>query len=74
MKRTDDNTGDKVPQPLASEQAQRGEQVPGPVLKQPEPETEAVDKVITPTSIKEQAQQTQHIKQRLAEVEEKKQS
>ena len=75
MKHTDRNNGDsadKVPRPISSEQAQQGEPSPDPVLERPDPDTEAVDKVITPTSIKEQQAQTEAIKRRLAEVEDKK--
>ncbi|MFJ4065897.1 hypothetical protein ACIPW4_11420 [Pseudomonas sp. NPDC089996] len=72
MKHTDGNTGDKVPRPLSSEEAQQGRRVPDPVLERPDQDTEAVDKVITPTSIKEQEAQARKIRERLAEVEEKK--
>lgn len=71
MKHTDDKHADKVPRPISSEQAQQGEQVPDPVLERPDPDTEAVDKVITPTAIKEQEEQAEAIKRRLAEVERK---
>ncbi|MBA6130878.1 MULTISPECIES: hypothetical protein [Pseudomonas] len=69
MKHTDGKTGDKVPRAVSSEEAQRGEQVPGPVLEKPDPKTEAVDKVITPTSIKEQEAETEAIKRQLAQVD-----
>ncbi|MEB6591350.1 MULTISPECIES: hypothetical protein [Pseudomonas] len=69
MKHTDGKTGDKVPRPISSEEAQRGEHAPDPILEKPEPNTEAVDKVITPTSIKEQEEQTDEIKRRLADVD-----
>jgi hypothetical protein len=42
------------------------------VLEQPDPDTEAVDKLITPTSIKEQEEMTSETKERLAEVDDKK--
>ena len=71
MKHNDGKTGDKVPKPLSSEQAQQGEREPDPVLERPDPATEAVDKVITPTSIKEQEQQTRQIERRLAEADKK---
>lgn len=71
MKADDGKTGDKVPRPLSSEEAQQGEQVPGPVLERPDPDTEAVDKVITPTSVKEQEEQTRQINQRLDDAEAK---
>ncbi|RCL28525.1 hypothetical protein C6A77_06895 [Pseudomonas sp. AFG_SD02_1510_Pfu_092] len=69
MKHTDGKTGDKVPRPISSEEAQRGEQATDPVLENPDPDTEVVDKVITPTSIKEQEEQTRKIRQRLADAE-----
>ncbi|MDH1549105.1 MULTISPECIES: hypothetical protein [Pseudomonas] len=69
MKHTDGKTGDKVPRAVSSEEAQRGEQVPGPVLEKPDPKIEAVDKVITPTSIKEQEAETEAIKRQLAQVD-----
>lgn len=71
MKADHGKTGDKVPRPLSSEEAQQGEQVPGPVLERPDPDTEAVDKVITPTSVKEQEEQTRQINQRLDDAEAK---
>ncbi|MGJ7547927.1 hypothetical protein [Pseudomonas alloputida] len=71
MKHDDGKIGDKVPRPLSSEEAQQGERVPDPVLERPDRDTEAVDKVITPTSIKEQEEQTRQIKQRLAEADKK---
>ncbi|MGN8258435.1 hypothetical protein ACLEJW_03755 [Pseudomonas sp. SMSB3] len=71
MKHTDGTTGDKVPRPISSDQAQRGEQAPSPVLESPDPDTEVVDKVITPTSIKELEEQTEEINRRLAGVDEK---
>ncbi|HEK1690055.1 TPA: hypothetical protein SMR48_001267 [Pseudomonas putida] len=75
MKHTERKNGDsadKVPRPISSEHAQQGEPSPEPVLERPDPDTEAVDKVITPTSIKEQQAQTEAIKRRLADVEDKK--
>lgn len=71
MKHSDGNTSDTVPRPISSEQAQRGEAAPDPVLETPDADTEVVDKVITPTSIKEQEELTHKIKERLAEVESK---
>ncbi|KTC25158.1 hypothetical protein AO392_13035 [Pseudomonas putida] len=69
MKPTDTKQGDKVPRPLSSDQAQKGTPSPDPVLEQPDPDTEAVDKVITPTSIKEQEEKTHEIQRRLAEAQ-----
>ncbi|WP_060512011.1 hypothetical protein [Pseudomonas sp. NBRC 111124] len=71
MKADDGKTGDKVPRSLSSEEAQHGEQVSGPVLERPDPDTEAVDKAITPTSVKEQEEQTRQINQRLDDAEAK---
>ncbi|MFV3317446.1 hypothetical protein [Pseudomonas sp. NY15374] len=71
MKADDGKNGDKVPRPLSSEEAQQGERVQGPVLERPDQDTEAVDKVITPTSIKEQEEKTRQIEKRLAEVDRK---
>lgn len=71
MKHSDGKTGDKVPRSISSEEAQRGEKAPDPVLERPDPDTEVVDKVITPTSIKEQEEQTRKTRQRLADVEDK---
>ncbi|WP_449432964.1 hypothetical protein [Pseudomonas putida] len=69
MKHNDPKPADKVPHPLSSEQAQRGEQVPDPVLEQPDADTEAVDKVITPTSIQQQQAENEQIDRRLDEAE-----
>ncbi|NQD56795.1 hypothetical protein HP546_15730 [Pseudomonas sp. CM25] len=73
MKHDDGKTGDgdKVPRVLSSEEAQQGERTPNPVLERPDRNTEAVDKVITPTSIKKQEEQTRQINQHLAEAEKK---
>ncbi|MBM3113746.1 MULTISPECIES: hypothetical protein [Pseudomonas] len=71
MTSNDPKHDDKVPRPLSSEEAQQGEQVRGPVLERPDPDTETVDKVITPTSIKEQEEETHEIERRLAEIENK---
>ncbi|HDS1737194.1 hypothetical protein [Pseudomonas sp. BP8] len=71
MEHSDRKQQDKVPRPISSEQAQQGESSPDPVLERPDPNTEAVDKVITPTSIKEQEEQARQIERRLADVENK---
>jgi len=71
MNPTDPKPADKTPRPISSEQAQKGQPTPDPVLEQPDPDTEAVDKIITPTSIKEQEDQNRAIKRRLAEAESK---
>ncbi|MDZ5602769.1 hypothetical protein SJI00_08285 [Pseudomonas sp. RP23018S] len=71
MKPTDSNPADKVPRPISSEQAQKGEGSPDPVLEQGDPRTKVIDKVITPTSVKELEEQTREINERLSEVEQK---
>lgn len=71
MNPTDPNQGDKVPRPIASDQAQKGKPSPDPVLERPDPDTETIDKVITPTSIKAQEEQTREIERRLAVAEKK---
>ncbi|MFJ4156681.1 hypothetical protein ACIPZF_18015 [Pseudomonas sp. NPDC089752] len=71
MKIDDGKTGDKVPRPLSSEEAQQGDRAPDPVLERPDRDTDAVDKVITPTSIKELEEQARQINQQLAEAEKK---
>lgn len=56
MKHDDHKYADKTPRPVSSEEAQRGEghRPPDEILENPDPATETVDKVITPTSIKEE--------------------
>jgi hypothetical protein len=65
------HTGDKTPDPVSSEQAQKGQvrDSDKPVLERPDPDTETVDKVITPTSIKEKEDEAREIEERLAENE-----
>ncbi|MBJ9975906.1 hypothetical protein IAE35_14970 [Pseudomonas sp. S75] len=62
---------DKVPDPVSSERAQKGERNEGPTLERPERATEAVDKVITPTEVKELENDTRQINERLRTVENK---
>ncbi|NNJ15787.1 hypothetical protein CSV86_011345 [Pseudomonas putida CSV86] len=69
MTHDDSRQSDKTPQPLSSENAQKGATSPGPVLQQPDPRTEAVDKIITPVSIKEKQDEAREIEDRLTEVE-----
>ncbi|MBF8658294.1 hypothetical protein [Pseudomonas putida] len=69
MKDTHTHTGDKVPRPISSEEAQKGEPSPDPVLERPDPATETIDKAITPTSIKELEEQTRAIEQQTVNVE-----
>jgi len=46
---------DKTPAPISSEEAQRGTDKAdkGQTLERPNPKTETVDKVVTPTEIKD---------------------
>ncbi|MBF8748275.1 hypothetical protein E2H86_00185 [Pseudomonas putida] len=69
MEHDDRKPADKVPHVVSSEQAQQGERAPKPVLERPDPDTEAVDKVITPTSTQEVEEQTEAIEKRLRDVE-----
>lgn len=71
MKHSQEQPADKTPRPISSEQAQQGKAAPEPVLERPDPDTEAVDKVITPTSIKQQEDQARAIERRLHDVDEK---
>lgn len=65
--------GDKTPDPISSEQAQKGARVDpeNRPLERPDPQTETVDKVLTPTSIKEQQRQTDEIKRQSAKTQRK---
>lgn len=64
---------DKTPDAISSEQAQKGRQVDeqDSALQRPNPKTETVDKVITPTSIKDTQRQTDRINEQTAKVERK---
>jgi|GEM_PF-273385 len=64
---------DKTPRPLSSVHAQTGERrrPDEPVLERPDPDTETVDKVITPTSIKEKDDQAREINERVADNQRK---
>ena len=70
---TDHNTVDKTPSPISSEDAQKGTEKPakGQTLEQPNPKTKAVDKVLTPTSIKDTERQTDAINEQAAKAERK---
>ncbi len=52
---TDHRTADKTSNPISSEQAQKGAGTldKDQALERPDPNTESVDKVLTPTSIKD---------------------
>ncbi len=70
---TDHKTADKTPEPISSEQAQKGidKAAKGETLERPNPKTETVDKLITPTSIKETERQTDAINEQAAKAERK---
>ncbi|KTB59071.1 MULTISPECIES: hypothetical protein [Pseudomonas] len=70
---TDRKTVDKTPEPISSEDAQKGRQQPakGQTLEQPNPKTKTVDKVLTPTSIKDTERQTDAINEQAAKAERK---
>ncbi|PMV17668.1 MULTISPECIES: hypothetical protein [unclassified Pseudomonas] len=64
---------DKTPAPISSEEAQRGTDKAdkGQTLERPNPETETVDKVVTPTEIKDIERQTDAINEQAAKAERK---
>ncbi|MDR9875061.1 hypothetical protein RJC98_07705 [Pseudomonas allii] len=66
-------TADKTPAPISSEEAQSGTEKPvkGQTLDRPNPKTETVDKVVTPTSIKDIERQTDAINEQAAKAERK---
>ncbi|MDE1909076.1 MAG: hypothetical protein KGL60_11020 [Pseudomonas sp.] len=68
-----EKTADKTPDAISSEQAQKGRQAAdqGSSLQRPNPKTETVDKVITPTSIKDTQRQTDQINEQAAKAERK---
>ncbi|MDQ0653918.1 hypothetical protein [Pseudomonas cedrina] len=70
---TDHNPADKTPDPISSEQTQKGSERPlkGQTLERPNPDTKTVDKVITPTSIKDTERQTDAINEQAAKAERK---
>lgn len=68
MKHDESTSADKTPRPLSSEQAQKGEGSAEPVLEQADPRTKVVDKVITPTSVKEMEDKTRQINERLKDL------
>ncbi|KRP43750.1 hypothetical protein VRC24_10660 [Pseudomonas poae] len=65
---TDHTTADKTPEPISSEDAQNGTAGPakGQTLERPNANTETVDKVLTPTEIKDLERQTDAIDEQLA--------
>jgi len=68
-----EKTADKTPDAISSEQAQKGRQAAdqGSSLQRPNPKTETIDKVITPTSIKDTQRQTEQINEQAAKAERK---
>lgn len=68
-----EKTADKTPDAISSEQAQKGRQLDekDSSLQSPNPKTETVDKVITPTSIKDTQRQTDLINEQAAKAERK---
>ncbi|MDY7532901.1 hypothetical protein RGV33_14630 [Pseudomonas sp. Bout1] len=71
-------TADKTPDAISSEQAQKGRLVDerlvdkdGGGLQRPNPKTETVDKVITPSSIKDTQRQTDRINEQASKAERK---
>lgn len=70
---TNHKTPDKTPEPISSEDAQKGieKASKGQTLEQANPRTETVDKVLTPTSIKETQRQTDAINEQAAKAERK---
>ncbi len=66
-------TADKTPAAISSEESQKGtdKATKGQTLERPNPETETVDKVVTPTSIKDTERQTDAINEQAAEAERK---
>ena len=66
-------TAEKNPVPISSEEAQKGTEkaAKGQTLVRSNPDTETVDKVVTPTSIKETERQTDAINEQAAKAERK---
>jgi hypothetical protein len=66
-------TADKTPDPISSEQAQKGtdKAAKGQTLERPNPSTETVDKVLTPTSIKDTERQADAINEQANKAERK---
>ncbi len=70
---TDHKTADKTPEPISSSDAQKGTDraAKGQTLERPNPKTQTVDKVLTPTSIKDIERQTDAINEQAARAERK---
>lgn len=65
---TENKIADKTPEPISSEDAQKGkaDATKGQTLERPNPNTETIDKVVTPTSIKDIERQTDAINEKLS--------
>lgn len=65
---TEHNNADKTPEPISSDDAQKGkaDATKGQTLERPNPKTETIDKVVTPTSIKDIERQTNAINEKLS--------
>ncbi|AZE95013.1 hypothetical protein C4J95_3082 [Pseudomonas orientalis] len=65
---TDHKPADKTPEPISSEDAQKGnaDGTKGQTLERANPRTETIDKVVTPTSIKDLERQTDAINEKLS--------
>ncbi|AZE89767.1 hypothetical protein [Pseudomonas orientalis] len=65
---TDHTPADKTPEPISSEDAQKGnaDGTKGQPLERANPRTETIDKVVTPTSIKDLERQTDAINETLS--------
>ncbi|AZF05888.1 hypothetical protein [Pseudomonas sp. R5-89-07] len=65
---TDHTPDDKTPAPISSEDVQKGnaDGAKGQTLERPNPKTETIDKVVTPTSIKDIERQTDAINEKLS--------
>lgn len=68
---TDHKNADKTPEPISSQDLQKGTEQPsrGHTLERPNPKTDTVDKVLTPTSIKETERQTDAINEQADKAE-----
>ncbi|WP_371360031.1 hypothetical protein [Pseudomonas sp. KT_2_4] len=64
---TDHKTADKTPDPVSSEDAQKGnaQATKGQTLEPAHPKTDTIDKVVTPTSITDIERQTDAINEKL---------
>ncbi|PQZ83748.1 MULTISPECIES: hypothetical protein [Pseudomonas] len=70
---SDHKTDDKTPEPISSEDAQKGNEQPakGQTLEPANPDTKTIDKVVTPTSTKDLERKTDAINEQAAKAERK---